>query len=75
MRTLNSYLLGGALLVAFALASFLYVTFAPDREDTAKGILLFGTTLFPTLMGLALLVVGFASGLFGRTSGDRHEIA
>jgi hypothetical protein len=74
MRTQNSFLLGGALLVAFALACFLYVTVAPDN-DAPRGILFFGTTLFPTLMGLALLVTGFASGLFGRATWDRPSAA
>ena len=68
MRTTHSFLLGGALLVAFAVASFLYVAFVPDRGDTPRGVLFFGSTLYPTLMGLVLLVAGFTAGLSSRTA-------
>jgi hypothetical protein len=74
MRTPNYFNLIGALLLAFVAACFLYATFS-DGGDSGRGVLFFGSTLFPSFMGLALIVIGFATGLFSRSASDRHEIA
>ena len=68
MRTTNSFLVGGLLLMAFALLSFLYAVLDPERGDSVRGILFFGTPLFPAMMGLVLIVAGYATGLLNRTA-------
>ena len=75
MRTMNAFLLGGVLLLAFGLFSFLYTTIDPDGGDSVRGILLFGTPLFPAMMGLVLIVTGYAAGLLGRTTWDTPQPA
>ena len=63
MRATDAFLLGGVLLVAFGLVGFLYRAINPDGGDSVRGIILFGTPLFPAMMGLVLIVAGYATGL------------
>ena len=75
MRTMNSFLLGGVLLLAFALFSFVYAIIDPEHGDSVRGILFFGTPLFPAMMGLVLIAAGYSGSLFSRTSWNSPQMA
>jgi hypothetical protein len=73
MRT-NGFLLGGILLVAFAFFSFLYAAIDPDRGNSIHGIVFFSAPIFPAMMGLVLIVAGYATGLMNRISWNSHQM-
>ena len=74
MRT-NGFLLGGVLLVALAFFSFLYAAIDPDRGNSIRGIVFFGAPIFPAMMGLVLIVAGYATSLLNRTAWNSHQLA
>jgi hypothetical protein len=75
MRTMNAFLLGGILLLALSLLSFLYAAIHPDGGDSVRALPVFGTPFFPAMMGLVLIVAGYAAGLLSRASWDTPQIA
>lgn len=74
MRATNALLIGGALLLALGLFGLLYTVIDPDGRDSVGGIFLFGTPLFPAMMGLVLIVGGYAVGLLNRTVWDTPQL-
>jgi hypothetical protein len=75
MRMTNTFLLGGVLLLAFALFSFVYAAIDPDGGDSVRGLVFFTTPLFPAMMGLVLIVAGYAVGLLNRATWDMPQPA
>jgi hypothetical protein len=74
MRTMNALLLSGVLLLAFGLFRFIYAAIDLDGGESVGAILLSGTPLFPAMMGLVLIVAGFAAGLLNRMSWDSPQL-
>ena len=68
MRTMNGFLMAGMLFLILALFTFVRSIFEPDHGNSFRGLLLFGTPLFPAMMGLVLIVAGYAAGLVGRSN-------
>ena len=75
MRTMNALLLSGVLLLAAGLFRFIYAAIDLDGGESVGAILLSGTPLFPAMMGLVLIVAGFAAGLFSRMTWDTPQLA
>jgi hypothetical protein len=75
MRAANALHLCGILLVAVSLCSFLFAVIDSDGGDSVRGILLFGTPLFPGMMGLVLIVAGYAAGLISRSTWKSPQLA
>jgi hypothetical protein len=74
MRMMNVLLWSGVLLLAFGLFRSIYAAIDPDGGESVGAIFLFGTPLFPAMMGLVLIVAGFAAGLLSRTSWDTPQL-
>jgi hypothetical protein len=72
---MNAFLIAGILLMTFGLFSLVYSAIDPDGGDSVRAIFIFGTPLFPAMMGLVLIVAGYAVGLLSRTSWDTPQIA
>lgn len=72
MRTMPLWI-GGLLLIAFALFNFLLSIIDPDRGNGLRGVVFFGTPLFPGMMGLVLIVAGFTTALFSRVNWDTPQ--
>jgi hypothetical protein len=75
MRATNALHLCGILLVAVSLCSFLFAVIDCDDSDSVRGILLFGTPLFPAMMGLVLIVAGYTAGLISRSTWESPQLA
>jgi len=74
MRTMPFWV-GGFLLIAFALFNFLFSVIDPDHGNSLRGVVFFGTPLFPAMMGLVLLVAGYTTTLFNRANWDIPQAA
>jgi hypothetical protein len=74
MRMMNVLLWSGVLLLAFGLFRVIYAAIDPDGGEAVGAIFLFGTPLFPAMMGLVLIVAGFAAGLLSRASWDTPQL-
>ena len=66
---------GGLLLIAFAILNFLFTIVDPDHGNSLRGVVFFGTPLFPAMMGLVLIVAGFTTALLSRTNWDTPQAA
>jgi hypothetical protein len=75
MRTINCFLIAGVLFLVLALFSFVHSAYDPDHGDSLRGILLLGTPYFPAMMGLVLIVGGYAAGLVGRPNSNGRRMA
>jgi hypothetical protein len=75
MRMTQALLFSGILLLVFSLCSFLYAVIDPDRGHSIHGLILFGTPMFPAMMGLVLIVAGYATAFLNRMSWNSHQLA
>ena len=72
MRTMPFWV-GGLLLIAFAVFNLLFSIVDPDHGNAVRGVVFFGTPLFPAMMGLVLIVAGFTTALFSRANWDTPQ--
>jgi Na+/proline symporter len=72
MRT-TPFWIGGLLLIAFAILNFLFSIIDPEHGNGLRGVVLFGTPLFPAMMGLVLIVAGFTTALLSRVNWDTPQ--
>jgi len=75
MRGLNVLLIAGLLLLGLGLFGFAYAAIDPEGGDSIRGIIIFVTPLFPAMMGLVLIVAGYAAGFLSRAGWDTPQIA
>ena len=69
-------ILGGRILAhRFCAFNFLFSVIDPDHGNSLRGVVFFGTPLFPAMMGLVLLVAGYTTALLSRANWDTPQAA